>query len=171
MAKLRPVQHPAKVNASELAAFFRKLNADEGERLSHLALRWTMVTMVRSQETRFAEWSEFEDLDGDEPLWRIPAERMKMRSEHLVPLSKQAIGLLKELHALNVYSRPGDMRLGKFVFPVPSSKALVISENRMLDIMYRIGLRGKATVHGFRGLASTVRTRVENLRVTGSSTS
>ena len=156
MAKPKVGQHFAKVGAAELPAFFGRLNADQGERLSHLALRWTMLTMVRSQETRFAEWSEFEGVDGLEPLWRIPPHRMKMRSEHLVPLSRQAIALLKELHRLNVFRKAGDMRLGRFVFPVPSAKTFVISENRMLDIMYRIGLRGKATVHGFRSLASTV---------------
>lgn len=89
MAKPRPVKHRAKVAAKDLSAFFTKLNADGGERMSHLALRWTMLTMVRTQETRFAEWSKFEDLDGAEPLWRISPERMKMRSEHLVPLSRE----------------------------------------------------------------------------------
>lgn len=156
MAKPRAVQHRAKVSVRDLPDFFVKLNADGGGRLSHLALRWTMLTMVRTQETRFAEWSEFEDLDGPEPMWRIPAERMKMRSEHLVPLPRQALGLLKEIYDLNVFRKAGNMKLGRFLFPVAGSKSLVISENRMLDIMYRMGLRGKATVHGFRGLASTV---------------
>ena len=156
MTRPKPVQHRAKVSARALPDFFHRLDADGGERLSHLALRWTILTMVRSQETRFAEWSEFEDLDGAEPLWRIPAERMKMRSEHLVPLPHQAVALLKEIHGLNIYRKAGNMRLGRFLFPVASARALVISENRMLDIMYRMGLRGKATVHGFRGLASTV---------------
>ncbi len=156
MTKPAPVQYHAKVSARELPDFFRQLNADGGARLSHLALRWTILTMVRSQETRFAEWSEFEDLDGPEPLWRISAERMKMRSEHVVPLPHQAVALLKEIHGLNVYRRAGNIRLGRFLFPVAGARSCVISENRMLDIMYRMGLREKATVHGFRGLASTV---------------
>jgi integrase len=156
MAKPKPVKHRAKVAAKDLPAFFSKLNADGGERMSHLALRWTILTMVRSQETRFAEWSEFESLDTSEPIWRIPAHRMKMRSEHVVPLPPQAITLLDEIRELNVFLAVGNMQFGKFLFPVPGSKTSTISENRMLDIMYRIGLRGKATVHGFRGLASTV---------------
>ncbi|WP_380872167.1 integrase [Sphingomonas sp. DBB INV C78] len=156
MTRPKPVQHRAKVSARELPDFFRRLNADGGERMSHLALRWTMLTMVRTQETRFAEWCEFEDLDGAEPLWRIPPERMKMRSEHLVPLSRQAVATLREIHGMNVFRKAGNMRLGRFLFPVASARSFVISENRMLDIMYRLGLRGKATVHGFRGLASTV---------------
>jgi integrase len=156
MKRPPPVQHRAKIEARDLPTFFAKLNKDEGERMSHLALRWTMLTMVRTQETRFAEWNEFEDLDTPEPLWRIPGPRMKMRSEHLVPLPPQAVTLLTEIRDLNPYLRAGNERLGRFLFPVASSRSGTISENRMLDIMYRIGLRGKATVHGFRGLASTV---------------
>jgi integrase len=156
MARPRMVQHRAKVSGVELPSFFTKLNADGGARLSHLALRWTILTMVRSQETRFAEWTEFEDLDGPAPIWRIPAERMKMRSEHIVPLPTQALPLLKEVFELNIFRKAGNMKLGRYLFPVAGTRKLVISENRMLDIMYRLGLRGKATVHGFRGLASTV---------------
>ena len=156
MAKPKPTQHRAKVAIKDLPEFFAKLNADGGDRMSHLALRWTILTMVRTQETRFAEWSEFEGLDTDEPLWRIPAERMKMRSEHVVPLPPQGITLLDEIRRSNRYLAVGNMRFGRFLFPVVGTKTSTISENRMLDIMYRIGLRGKATVHGFRGLASTV---------------
>lgn len=133
-------------------------------RLSHLALRWTILTMVRTQETRFAEWSEFEGLDTSEPLWRIPPERMKMRSEHVVRLPPQGVALLDEIRRSNRYLAAGNMKFGRFLFPVVSSKSSTISENRMLDIMYRIGLRGKATVHGFRGLASTVLKRKRALR-------
>lgn len=156
MMRPAPVKHRAKVDARELPQFFAKLAQDEGTRMSHLALRWTMLTMVRTQETRFATWSEIEGLDGNQPLWRITPDRMKMRSEHLVPLSRQAVDLLKEIEAANVFRTAGNARLGKFLFPVATSKSDVISENRMLDILYRMGLRGKATVHGFRGLASTV---------------
>lgn len=156
MMRPAPVKHRAKVDARDLPQFFAKLAQDEGTRMSHLALRWTMLTMVRTQETRFATWSEIEGLDGNQPLWRITPDRMKMRSEHLVPLSRQAVALLKEIEATNVFRAAGNARLGKFLFPVATSKSDVISENRMLDILYRMGLRGKATVHGFRGLASTV---------------
>ena len=156
MAKPKPVQHRAKVAIKDLPGFFVKLNADGGQRVTHLALRWTILTMVRTQETRFAEWSEIEGLDTSEPLWRIPAERMKMRSEHLVPLPPQAVALLREIDRANIYRAAGNMKFGRFLFPVVGSKSLTISENRMLDVLYRMGLRGKATVHGFRGLASTV---------------
>jgi integrase len=156
MMRPAPVKHHTKVDARELPQFFVMLAKDEGARLSHLALRWTMLTMVRTQETRFAAWHEIEGLDGDQPLWRISPDRMKMRSEHLVPLSRQAVALLKEIEAENKYRAAGNVKLGKYLFPVATSKSNVISENRMLDILYRMDLRGKATVHGFRGLASTV---------------
>lgn len=156
LAKKKPVRHRSKIAAKDLPDFYVKFNADTGERLSHLALRWTIMTMVRTQETRFAEFEEFEEMEGDEPMWRISPERMKMRNEHLVPLPRQAVELYHEIRELNIYRAAGNMRLGRYLFPVPISKSLVISENRMLDIMYRMGLRGKATVHGFRGLASTV---------------
>lgn len=81
---------------------------------------------------------------------------MKMRSEHLVPLPRQAVALYDEIQDLNVYRAAGNRRLGRYLFPVAHSKSLVISENRMLNIMYRMGFRGTATVHGFRSLASTV---------------
>src|SRR3546814_20029927 len=113
---------------------------------------------------RISDWSsdvcssdlEFENLGGADPLWRISPERMKMRSEHLVPLPHQAVDLFNEIWELNVYRQAGNMRLGRYLFPVPISKSLVISAHRMLDIMYRMGFRGQATVPGFRPLASTV---------------
>lgn len=73
-----------------------------------------------------------------------------------MPLPPQAIHLLREIKELNVYGAAGNERFGKFLFPVAGSRSDTISENRMLDIMYRVGLRGKATVHGFRAVASTV---------------
>jgi len=62
MAKPKPVQHRSKVAIKDLPSFFVKLNADGGEYLTRLALRWTILTMVRTEETRFAEWSEIEGL-------------------------------------------------------------------------------------------------------------
>ncbi|MBB5708629.1 tyrosine-type recombinase/integrase [Sphingopyxis panaciterrulae] len=156
LTKKPRVRHHPKVAAKDLPTFYVKLNADPGERLSHLALRWTIYNMVRTQETRFAEWDEFEDIGLAEPLWRLSPERMKMSEEHLVPLARQSIELLDEIRELNVFLKGRNMRLGRYLFPVAHAKSLVISENRMLDIMYRMGYRGKATVHGFRSLASTV---------------
>jgi len=81
-----------------------------------------------------------------------------MRSEYLVPLPQQAVALLREIAEHNPYRKSGNDRFGRYFFQVASSRTCTISENRMLDILYRMGLRGKATVHSFRGLASTVLT-------------
>lgn len=142
-----PVRHRTRVAPNDMGAFLVKLRGDEGAELTHLALKFTILTWVRTQETRFAQWKEFENLGGKEPLWRLPADRMKMRTEHVVPLSRQAVLLLERARVIGSKS--------KWVFPVPGTNTGVISENRMLDTLYRMGLRGKATVHGFRGTAST----------------
>jgi len=112
--------------------------------------------MVRTTETRHAQWSEFEGLGGPEPLWRIPAERMKMRVEHLVPLPPQAVALLREIKELNVYGKYGNERFGQYLFPVIGNQGDTISSNRMLVLLQRLGVGDKATVHGFRSIASTV---------------
>ena len=145
--KIRPpVKHRASLAAAELPSFFAKLGAEALEPLTRYALLLTVFTLVRTNETRFAVWSEFEGLDGEEPLWRIPAARMKMRSPHLVPLAPRVVAMLKELRALGFN--------GPFVFP--GVRKGVISENTMLYALYRLGYHGKATVHGFRGTGSTI---------------
>jgi integrase len=103
-------------------------------------------TLVRTAEVRFAQWKEFEDLEGHAPLWRIPKERMKMRRAHLVPLSKQAVDALLELRKLTGKSQ--------YVVSAPT-KTGVISENTMLFAIYRMGYHSRATTHGFRTTAST----------------
>lgn len=141
-------KHRARIKALGMPTFFARLAMDGGHQLTHLALRWTLLTMVRTQETRFALKEELEGLESPSPQWRIPADRMKMENEHIVPLSRQAVALLPRIFELS-----GD---SKWLFPVPGTKKGVISENRMLDCLYRLGYKGTATVHGFRGLASTV---------------
>lgn len=141
-------KHRARIKALGMPTFFARLAMDGGHELTHLALRWTLLTIVRTQETRFALKEELEGLDSPSPQWRIPPERMKMENEHIVPLSRQALTLLPRILELS-----GD---SKWLFPVPGTKRGVISENRMLDCLYRLGYKGTATVHGFRGLASTV---------------
>src|SRR3546814_1676044 len=79
---------------------------------------------------------------------------MKPRYERLVPLSRQALRLLEELSSLN--GALTNRKIGRYLCPVEASKTGAVTGNHMLDVLYRMGLRGKATVHGFRGLASTV---------------
>jgi integrase len=106
---------------------------------------FTLLTWARTNETRLATWDEFEGLDGAEPLWRVPGERMKMAREHLVPLAPQAVVLLR---AVREHSR------GAFVFG-GDKVGKPISQNTMIYGCYRMGYRGRQTVHGFRGIAST----------------
>lgn len=141
-----PVKHRAAMPRSELPTFFGKLEAEPLEPQTRIALLLTIYTLVRTNETRFAKWSEFENLEGKEPLWRIPPERMKMRSEHLVPLAPSVVSMLAELRALGF--------AGPHLFP--GTRLGVMSENTMLYALYRLGYHKKATVHGFRGTGSTI---------------
>ncbi len=143
--KTHKVTHRPALGRAELPEFLRKLDAYEGQPLTRLALRLVLLTFVRSKELRGATWDEF-DLERAE--WRIPAERMKMRAEHIVPLSTQAIAVLKELQELT-----GRHTL---VFPGQSNLKQPMSENTMLYAMYRMGYHKQATVHGFRATASTI---------------
>ncbi|WP_374571924.1 tyrosine-type recombinase/integrase [Phenylobacterium sp.] len=137
----------AALKATELPEFVKRLEAYDGEPLTRLALKLVLHTFVRTHELRFAEWSEFEGLDGEEPPWRIPAGRMKMRREHLVPLAPEVVVTLQEIRKLAGRSQ--------FLFPAPT-RSRVISENTMLFALYRMGYHSRATVHGFRATASTI---------------
>lgn len=128
--------------AGQLPEFFAALNRYQGDRQTILALKLVTHTFVRSSELRLAEWTEFQ---GD--VWVIPAERMKMRRQHLVPITAPAKSLLSELRTI-----AGDSKL---VLPGVGGFR-PISENTMIYAMYRLGYHSRATVHGFRATASTV---------------
>ena len=135
----------AALSEAELPAFLKKLAAYDGLPQTKLALRLLMLTFVRTGELRGAQWPEFE---VDKAQWRIPAERMKMRSEHIVPLSKQSIAVMRELHKLN------DGR--QYVFSNQADHEKPMSENTLLYALYRMGYHSRATAHGFRATASTI---------------
>jgi integrase len=139
-------KHHRAMPKTELPGFLKSVLAYDGEPRTKLALQLITLTFVRTGELRGALWSEFEDLDGTDPLWRIPAPRMKMRTEHLVPLSRQVVEVLAKLRPLCGNSSN--------LFPSPA-KDKVMSNNTMLFALYRMGYHGRATVHGFRALAST----------------
>lgn len=149
--KPRPrVKHMSRLPLSELPTFLEKLRAyqEEGDRRSSTtrdAVLFALLTWVRTKELRLAVKSEFEGLDGKAPIWRIPADRMKMGREHLVPLSAQAAQIAKSM--ISVAS-------GDYVFP-GTTPAKPLSENTMIYALYRLGYHSRQTVHGFRGLAST----------------
>ena len=133
---------------NEVPTFLKALGNYDGDVRTHIALRLMVLTFTRTTELLSAKWSEFENLEGNEPLWRIPAERTKMKREHIVPLAPQAVALLHELRAL-----PGS-EASPFLFPSPSREGCM-SNNTMLYALYRMGYHGRATVHGFRAVAST----------------
>lgn len=149
--KPRPrVKHMSRIPPRELPAFLVKLRdyQEDGARRSTVtrdAVHFALLTWVRTKELRFAQKSEFEDLDGTAPIWRIGADRMKMGREHLVPLSRQAA---------EIAVRMINGSQGNYLFPgVKPNQPL--SENTMIYALYRMGYLGRQTVHGFRGLAST----------------
>lgn len=129
----------------DLPEYLQTLRAHNGDRLVQIALRFIILTMVRTKELREARWQEF---DFDKCTWSIPAERMKMREPHVVPLSKQSIELLQEL---KIISGKRDL-----LFPGRSDHRKPISENTLLYALYRMGYHKRATIHGFRALASTI---------------
>lgn len=143
--KPREVKHRAALDAKELPAFLAKLDAYDGDHHTVHALRLLMLTATRPGELRGARWAE---VDMDAALWVIPAERMKMRQEHRVPLSRQALELLRSMQQLS-----GDRDL---VFPSPFYPSKPLSENTFNSAMARMGYKNLATAHGFRALFSTV---------------
>lgn len=149
--KPRPrVKHMSRLPLVEIPAFLEKLRAyqEEGGRRSAItrdAVLFALLTWVRTKELRLAVKSEFENLDGTEPVWRIPAARMKMGREHLVPLSAQAALIARKM----VSAATGD-----YLFP-GTHPDKPLSENTMIYALYRLGYHSRQTIHGFRGLAST----------------
>lgn len=131
----------------ELPMFLQKLETYSGEQQTKFALKLMTLTFLRTTELRAGTWRELENLDEESAQWRIPAERMKMRLEHLVPLSRQAVAVLRQLRAISG-SSPN-------IFPSPG-KGGYMSSNTMLYALYRMGYHGRATTHGFRAVASTI---------------
>ena len=143
--KTRKVEHRSTISRDELPDFLKKLDAYCGDLITKLALRLIVLTFVRTGELRGARWEEF---DVAKREWRISPERMKMRSAHIVPLSPQALAVVEELRPLT----------GQFdlLFPSQRDQQRPISENTLLYALYRLGYHKRATVHGFRALASTI---------------
>ena len=129
-----------------IGALLRAIDGYEGSLVTKCALRLAPLLFVRPGELRKAEWTEF-NLDAAE--WRIPAERMKMREQHIVPLSTQAVAILRELHALTGARR--------YVFPGARSSSRPMSENTVNAGLRRLGYaKDEMTGHGFRSIASTL---------------
>ncbi len=140
--------YPAITDPAEVGALMRAIEGYTGHPVATAALKLAPLLFVRPGELRKAEWGEF-DLEGDEPLWRIPAEKMKARREHLVPLCAQAVAILKDLKLLT-----GNR---SYVFPAIGQAARPMSENTLGAALLRMGYAREVMVaHGFRSMASTL---------------
>jgi integrase len=139
------VKHRAYLTEADLPVYLQKLEDYDGSVQTRLALRLLLLTFVRTTELRAAQWKE---IDFDKAEWRIPAERMKMKELHIVPLSRQALAVLRKLETLS-----GNRR---YVFPNEHNPSTFMSENTMLYALYRMGYHSRATGHGFRSTASTI---------------
>jgi integrase len=139
--------HAAITEPARIGELLRAIDGYAGHVVTAYALKLAPLLFVRPGELRHAEWTEF-DLDSAEPQWRIPAEKMKMGEQHLVPLAKQALVLLRELQSVT--------GRGKYVFPSLRSGSRPMSENTVNAALRRMGYSTEEmTGHGFRSLAST----------------
>ena len=130
----------------EVGGLLRAIDAYNGDFVTLCALKLTPYVMLRPGELRRAEWSE---IDFEKKQWRIPAEKMKMRRIHIIPLAEQAISILKQIQPLT-----GN---GKYVFPSVRTKDRPMSENTVTAALRRMGFtKQEMTAHGFRGMASTL---------------
>jgi len=138
-------KNQAAVKPEELPELMRALATYEsiGDRQTQLALQLLALTFVRTNELIGALWTEF---DLDNAIWIVPAMRMKMRNEHVVPLTRQVLNILTELKTI-----AGDSR---YLLPGRNPNK-PISNNTLLFALYRLGYKGKMTGHGFRAVAST----------------
>lgn len=141
--KPRKVKHMARLDISEFPPFLERMDRYHGSILVKTALQLMTLTFVRTAELINMEWNE---IDFDNHLWRIPAYKMKMALPHIVPLSRQAVELIEGLRPIT-----GNKQ---FVF-YNHSKAKPLSNNALLSAIRTMGYMGKMTGHGFRGLAST----------------
>lgn len=136
----------ARVDMKELPELLRAIEASQSNAMTRLAIKLMALTFVRTSELIGGRWDE---IDFEEAQWRIPAERMKMKTPHIVPLSHQAVEVLHTLHIITGSS--------DYMFPSQNigGKTPTMSNNTILKALERMGYKGRMTGHGFRGLAST----------------
>jgi integrase len=161
-ADLRGALPPAKdghfsaiTDPGKAAGLLRAIDGYQGSFVTKCALKLAPLLFARPGELRQMEWIE---IDFDAGEWNIPAEKMKTRQPHLVPLARQAIGILRELHSLT-----GN---GRYVFPNPRTSKRPMSNNGILAALRRMGFeKGEMTGHGFRAMARTILDEVLQVRV------
>ena len=145
LKKAPKVQHRASLRLDELPRYLERYDDLHGDPTTRAALALDLLTIVRVSELVGARWDE---IDFDEAMWTIPAERMKMAREHRVPLSTQAVTILRDMKPLS--------GSGELVFPSPSKPRRPLSGNALLVALRRMGYAaGELTIHGFRSTFST----------------
>jgi len=138
--------HPSVTDPKAVAELMRAIEAYQGSIVTACALKLAPLLFVRPGELRHAEWSEI-DLEAAE--WRIPGPKMKMRSPHIVPLSRQSLSVLEELRPIT--------GLGRYLFPSERTPVRAMSENTVNAALRRLGYsKDEMTGHGFRSMASTL---------------
>lgn len=141
----RKKENYARLDAREFPELLRAIDAYPGAPGTRLAMKLMALTFVRTKELIEARWCEF---DLHARRWDIPAERMKMKTPHIVPLSEQAVEVLRTLKLVS-----GEREL---LFPGERDHRKSMSNNTILAALERMGYKGRMTGHGFRGVASTV---------------
>lgn len=145
--------HASLVEPKRVGDLMKDIGSYKGQVTTQCALRLAPLTFVRPGELRKAEWAEF-DLDAEHPVWRIPAAKMKMRDAHVVPLSLQAVAVIREIEA--------HTSGGKYLFPSLRSGARPMSDNTVNAALRRLNYSGDEMVgHGFRSTASTMLNELE----------
>ena len=154
LAMPREKHYAAIIDPKQVAPLLRALDGYQGHFVVKCALRLSPLLFVRPGELRHAEW---EEIDLDEAVWNIPASKMKMREAHLVPLSNQAVDILRDLQPLTGTSR--------YVFPSARSVARPMSNNAVNAALRRMGYdKDTMTGHGFRAMARTILDEVLHVR-------
>ena len=144
-AAIKPhkTQNHSRITSKELPQLLRGIDDYTGHITVKLGLWFLCYTFVRTNELRFMEWQE---IDWNDKIWRIPADKMKMDRPHIVPLAPQVIDILHQIKELNFSEQ--------YVFYNPSTRK-PYSQNAFINALYQMGYKYKMTGHGFRGLAST----------------
>jgi integrase len=151
--------HPAITDPAEIGGLLRAMEGYMGTVATRCALRLSALVFLRPGELRHAEWNEI-DLDAE--AWTIPGAKMKgrktqERDDHIIPLSRQAVAVLREMQALT-----GG---GRYVFPSERAKDRPLSENTVNAALRRLGYADEMVAHGFRAMARTVLDEVMGFRV------
>ncbi|MGB9154540.1 MAG: integrase arm-type DNA-binding domain-containing protein [Alphaproteobacteria bacterium] len=133
------------IHPSELFGLLDSISVYNGDALTKVAMKLLAYTFVRTGELIGARW---EEIDWARQEWQIPAERMKMKRDHIVPLARQTIALLESLKTIT-----GNR---EFIFHAPANKDKHLSNGAILGALRRMGYAGRMTGHGFRALASTI---------------